>query len=168
MNENQKQYQQIIKKLQEKDYRLTDIRKAVIEILVVKKHISINDIIIELKKTHNIVNIMSIYNTIDLLMDEHIIHANVFDNKQIFYELSDNIIHVVCNICHKIIHVDNKVIIDANFLVEDKLSSFLLRDKNFLFSHYKLEVHGICSDCRKNTQKTRQKAEKEEQWKNLK
>lgn len=155
MNENQKQYQQIIKKLQEKDYRVTDIRKAVIEILVIKKHISINDIISELKKINSAVNIMSIYNTIDLLMDEHIIHANVFDNKQIFYELSDNIIHVVCNICHKIIHFDNQAIIDANFLDEEKLSSFLLKEQNFLFSHYKLEVHGLCANCQLQMKKNK-------------
>lgn len=155
MTESQKQYDQIIKRLQAKDYRLTDIRKAVIEILVTKKHISINDIISELKKINSNVNIMSIYNTIDLLMEEHIIHANVFDNKQIFYELSDNIIHVVCNICYKIIHFDNKIIMNANFLDEKKLDTFLLNEQNFLFSHYKLEVHGICDNCQSQMKKNK-------------
>lgn len=153
MTENQSQYQEIIQKLQKKDYRLTDVRKAVIEILVVKKHISINDIIAELKKSNNSVNVMSIYNTIDLLMDEHIIHANVFDNKQIFYELSDNITHVVCNICHKIIHLDNQTIVNTNFLDEKKVNSFLLEERNFAFSHYKLEVHGICDNCKSQMKK---------------
>lgn len=142
-------YHEIIQKLQDKDYRLTDIRKAIIKIFISSKDININDIITELKKSHDIVNIMSVYNTIDLLMKEHIIHANVFEDKQVYYELSDNVIHVVCNICHQLIHFNNDEISKIAFLDLEKLTSFLQVKKKFVFSHFTLEVHGICDNCQK-------------------
>lgn len=150
MNKNEiKKYNEVIQKLQDKNYRLTDIRKAIIKILVTEKDVTISDIIITLKKTNAVVNVMSVYNTIDWLMKEHIIHANIFEDKQVHYELSDNIIHVICNICNKVIHCDENEIDKANFLNLNKLTSFLKEKKDFIFSHYILEIHGICSSCQK-------------------
>ncbi|MBE4704332.1 Fur family transcriptional regulator [Spiroplasma platyhelix] len=153
MEKNQVKYDDILQKLQDKDYRLTDIRKAIIKIFTTEKDISINDIISKLKKNNDVVNIMSVYNTIDLLMKEHIIHANVFEDKQVYYELSDNAIHVICNICHKIIHFDDDEIAKIGFLDLDKLTTFLETKKKFLFSHFTLEVHGICANCQKQMKK---------------
>lgn len=153
MEKNQIKYDDILKKLQDKDYRLTDIRKAIVKIFTTEKDISINDIISKLKKDNNVVNIMSVYNTIDLLMKEHIIHANVFEDKQVYYELSDNAIHAICNICHKVIHLTDDDIAKAGFLNIDRLTKFLEAKKNFHFSHFTLEVHGICSSCQKHMKK---------------
>lgn len=153
MNKSQVKYDDIIKKLQAKDYRLTDIRKAIIEIFTSEKDLSINDIINKLKQSNDAVNVMSVYNTIDLLMKEHIIHANVFEDKQVYYELSDNVIHAICNICHKIIHLDDQAIAEIGFLNLDKLTDFLAEKEKFIFSHFTLEVHGICHDCQKRMKK---------------
>lgn len=153
MEKNQVKYDDILKKLQDKDYRLTDIRKAIAKIFADSKDISINEIISQLKKTNDGVNIMSVYNTIDLLMKEHIIHANVFDDKQVYYELSDNVIHVICNICHKIIHFGDDEIEKIGFINVNKLTNYLEEKKHFLFSHFTLEVHGICSNCQKQMKK---------------
>lgn len=145
MNKN---FEDITQKLKNKDYRLTDIRKAVINVLTLKQHVSINDIINFLtKEGKDNINIMSIYNTIDLLMTEHIIHANVFEGKQIIYELSENIIHIICNFCNKITHpsLDNK---QQKFSLEEEK---LAIENNFSFSHYKLEIHGICNKCKLKT-----------------
>lgn len=150
MVKNKNKYDEIISYLQEKEYRLTDVRKAIIKLFTVEKDISINNIIRKLKETNNIVNVMSVYNTIDLLMKEHVIHANVFEDKQVYYELSDNVIHVICNICHKVIHFNNNEISKIAFLDLDKLTSFLEAKKKFLFSHFALEIHGICSICQKH------------------
>lgn len=152
MEKNQIKYDDILKKLQDKDYRLTDIRKAIIKIFTTEKDISINGIINKLKKDND-VNIMSVYNTIDLLMKEHIIHANVFEDKQVYYELSDNTIHAICNICHKIIHFSDDDIAKAGFLNLNKLTTFLDTEQHFTFSHFTLEVHGICANCQKHMKK---------------
>lgn len=153
MEKNEVKYEDILKRLQEKDYRLTDIRKAVVKIFTTEKDISINEIIKQLKKDNEAVNIMSVYNTIDLLMKEHIIHANVFEDKQVYYELSDNTIHVICNICHKIIHFSDEEIAEIGFLDSSKLTNYLEKKKHFQFSHFTLEVHGICSSCQKSMKK---------------
>lgn len=153
MDKNEVKYEDILKKLQDKDYRLTGIRKAIVKIFTTEKDISINNIIKQLKKGNEAVNIMSVYNTIDLLMKEHIIHANVFEDKQVYYELSDNTIHVICNICHKIIHFSDEEIAGIGFLDVSKLANYLTKKKNFQFSHFTLEVHGICSNCQKSMKK---------------
>lgn len=144
---------EIFKKLQEKDYRLTDIRKSVIKILFEKEHVSMNDIILQLKQENTSVNIMSIYNTIDLLLEEHIIHANVFENKQIFYELtSDNVVHIICNICHDYFHLDDEES-DKAFVNINKLKK-KLKENSIDFLHFNLEIHGICKECRNKIKKT--------------
>lgn len=144
MNKN---FENIIQKLKDKDYRLTDVRKAVIKVLTLKQHVSINDIISFLtKEGDDNINIMSIYNTIDLLMTEHIIHANVFEGKQIIYELSENTVHIICNFCNKIIHASFEDKQQISPLKEEKLEKLATKN-NFYFSHYKLEIHGICDKC---------------------
>lgn len=145
MNKN---FENITQKLKDKDYRLTDIRKAVIKVLTIKEHVSINDIIKFLKEEENEnINIMSIYNTIDLLIEEHIIHANIFEGKQIIYELSENSIHITCNYCNIIIHVKKNIKNQQNSpLCITQLEKLAVKN-NFYFSHYKLEIHGICKNC---------------------
>lgn len=138
-------YEEIVNDLQNKGYRLTEIRKAVIKILTEKEHMEMSEIISVLKKNNKNVNIMSIYNTIDLLSNEHVIHANVVANTKVF-ELSDNIIHVICNICRKIIY-ETKGQQAADFLSLQKISNFLSNKNKFKISHFDLEIHGICENC---------------------
>lgn len=149
-------FKDITKKLKAKDYRLTDIRKSVINILSDNKgHLSINDIVEKLKQESNeTINIASIYNTIDLLMKEHIIHADIFEGKQKVYELSKNPTHIICNYCNKIVHLpsskgEKESIPVLNLEQLEKLTS----ENNFSFSDYKLEIHGICKNCNDETKK---------------
>ncbi|WP_342276602.1 Fur family transcriptional regulator [Spiroplasma endosymbiont of Nebria brevicollis] len=149
MNKN---FENITQKLKDKDYRLTDIRKAVIKVLTIKEHVSVNDIINFLKEEGNeTINIMSIYNTIDLLMEEHIIHANIFEGKQIIYELSENGIHIICNYCNSNIHVKESSNSQQNSPLHVTQLEKLATENNFYFSHYKLEIHGICQNCQLKT-----------------
>lgn len=151
MNKN---FENITQKLKDKDYRLTYIRKAVIKVLTLKEHVSINDIINFLKEEGNeTINIMSIYNTIDLLMEEHIIHANIFEGKQIIYELSENGIHIICNYCNTIIHVKENSNNQQNFPLQVTQLEKLASKNNFSFSHFKLEIHGICQNCQLKAKK---------------
>ena len=151
-----KSFKNITDKLKSKDYRLTDIRKAVIKVLTLKEHVSVNDIILFLEKENSKpVNIMSIYNTIDLLMAEHIIHANVFADKQIIYELTENSIHIICNICNENMHVPVFTPEQQNSFFQFKQLEKLINQNHLSFSHYKLEIHGICDKCKiKYYQKT--------------
>ncbi|WP_375317382.1 Fur family transcriptional regulator [Spiroplasma endosymbiont of Virgichneumon dumeticola] len=151
MNKN---FENITQRLKDKDYRLTDIRKAVIKVLTIKEHVSINDIINFLKEEGNeTINIMSIYNTIDLLIEEHIIHANIFEGKQIIYELSENGIHIICNYCNSIIHVNENRKNQQNAPLHVTHLEKLATENNFSFSHYKLEIHGICRNCQLKSKK---------------
>ncbi|MBY7704579.1 transcriptional repressor [Vibrio harveyi] len=76
-------YEKIIKKFKNKKIRLTEIRTAIIKLLITSEHLTIQDIISNLNQELGNINVMSVYNTMDLLLSEHIIFANTFNGKTI-------------------------------------------------------------------------------------
>ena len=142
-------YNDIIEKLQKKAYRLTHIRQKIITLLANNKdqHISINDIIEKLKVENANINIMSVYNTIDLLLKEDVIDAKVAINKQVFYELSADIVHLICSFCHEISHISKIDSKRLKILNSEKLMMTIKKQTNFHINHFNLEIHGLCDKC---------------------
>ncbi|QVK09588.1 Fur family transcriptional regulator [Mycoplasma mycoides] len=140
----QTKYKQIIEKLKLKKIRLTDIRSIVIKMLIVSDHLTIQQIINNLESEINNINVMSVYNTIDLLLKEHIVFANTFNGKDISYEIAaDKSVHLKCDDCLKVIHLDDKSIENYHFL-----ELLDLCEKNGIkLSHFKIEGHGYCLEC---------------------
>jgi len=146
--EQQKTYDLIVKQLKEKDIRLTKIRLALIKELIVSDHPTTTSIVKSLEEEYGKINVMSVYNTLDLLLDEHIVNANTFNGKQISYEIMvQNAIHFTCIKCHRVYHVDI-----------DKFSPQIYQDLqkagdsiHFKVDHFKVEVHGICGKHSKNS-----------------
>ncbi len=135
----------IVQLLKSKNYRITEIRLAIIKILTEKQHLTLTEIVELLDKGFKNVNLMSVYNTIDLLINEHIVFTNSFDGKQIWYDLADNpSFHMVCDICKNVVHIK-----DNNILQEIKLSNLkeVMTNINWEPVHFKIEVHGICEQC---------------------
>ncbi|WP_342264260.1 transcriptional repressor [Spiroplasma endosymbiont of Clivina fossor] len=64
-------YEKLTQVLKNKGHRLTNIRLAILKLLLKKQHLNINGIIRELKKEndeHKNINVMSVYNTLDLFL----------------------------------------------------------------------------------------------------
>jgi len=146
--EQQKTYDLIEKKLKEKNIRLTNIRLAIVKNLIVSDHPTTTSIVKSLEDEYGKINVMSVYNTLDLLLSEHMVIANTFNGKQISYEITlQNAIHFTCIKCQRVYHVDI-----------DKFSPQIYQDLqkagdsiNFKVDHFKVEVHGICGKHLKNS-----------------
>ncbi|WBX36299.1 Fur family transcriptional regulator [Mycoplasma capricolum] len=140
----QQKYNQIVEKLKLKKIRLTDIRNIVIKMLIISDHLTIQEIINNLESEINNINVMSVYNTIDLLLKEHIVFANTFNGKDISYEIAaDKSVHLKCDECLKVIHLDDKNIKNYHFL--ELLD--LCEKYNIKLTHFKIEGHGYCLKC---------------------
>ncbi|ELL44812.1 Fur family transcriptional regulator [Spiroplasma melliferum] len=138
-------YDGIVQLLKSKNYRITEIRLAIIKILSEKQHLTLTEIVTLLEKEFKNVNLMSVYNTIDLLISEHIVFTNSFDGKQIWYDLAENpSFHMVCDICKNVVHIK-----DTNILQEIKLDNLkeVMTNINWEPVHFKIEGHGICDQC---------------------
>lgn len=138
-------YDGIVQLLKSKNYRITKIRLAIIKILSEKQHLTLTEIVTLLEQEFKNVNLMSVYNTIDLLISEHIVFTNSFDGKQIWYDLAENpSFHMVCDICKNVVHFK-----DTNILHEIKLNNLkdVMTNINWEPVHFKIEGHGICDQC---------------------
>ncbi|MFU0251920.1 Fur family transcriptional regulator [Spiroplasma sp. Moj] len=138
-------YDGIVQLLKSKSYRITEIRLAIIKILSEKQHLTLTEIVTLLEQEFKNVNLMSVYNTIDLLISEHIVFTNSFDGKQIWYDLAENpSLHMVCDICKNVVHIK-----DTNILHEIKLDNLkdVMTNINWEPVHFKIEGHGICDQC---------------------
>jgi Fe2+ or Zn2+ uptake regulation protein len=81
--QEQKKYEQIIDKLKNKSIRMTDIRLAIIAMLIRAEHLTTQEIIKNLELDFENVNVTSVYNTLDLLLSQYILFANTFNGKSI-------------------------------------------------------------------------------------
>ncbi|WP_342189602.1 MULTISPECIES: Fur family transcriptional regulator [unclassified Spiroplasma] len=151
-------YEKLTQVLKNKGHRLTNIRLAILKLLLKKQHLNINGIIRELKKEndeHKNINVMSVYNTLDLFLQEELIYLNVFNGRDIVFELSNPVlVHLVCETCHKVIHLSEDMhLSDQDFQDNLKKLEEKLQNADFKPVHYKLEAHGICISCQEKNKK---------------
>lgn len=138
--------------LKNKKIKMTYSRSALLKVITTmdKKHFTINDIIAELKKQYGKINIMSVYNNVEMLIREHLIFATTFDGKSVSYELiTQMLVHVRCDHCGKSTHLED---FDESKKYWDKLNE-LANKYSIDLEHFKIEVHGICDDCKTKEEK---------------
>jgi Fe2+ or Zn2+ uptake regulation protein len=111
-----------------------------------KKHFTVSEIINEIKLKEGHVNTMSVYNNLELFLKEHLLFTNVF-GKHVLYELmTTKLIHVRCDYCGRLFHLDEaEKDIHQNWF---ELFGELTKKYNIELEHYKLEAHGMCDNCR--------------------
>lgn len=142
----QVKYEEVINRLKQKSVKITDIRSNIIQLLIISEHMNIQQLTLKLEKILSNVNLASVYNTIDLLLKEHIISSNTFDGKNIWYELATNkSAHVKCDGCGAIEHVSSGRIQNIDF---NEFWDLILNTKQHL-EHVKIELHVICEQCSK-------------------
>ncbi|WP_031542137.1 Fur family transcriptional regulator [Mesoplasma photuris] len=142
----QKKYNQIIERLKNKNIRITDIRRAIIKIIMTSNdHLTTQDIIKELEPMFKGVNITSVYNTLDLLLENHILFANTFNGKTISYELAtDKSFHLKCDQCGDVKHIEDACLEKYIFSEIADLAEM----HNVKLEHFKIEAHGLCEKCK--------------------
>lgn len=146
LNPNQEsQLNRIQEKLKTRDIRLTQIRLEILKIIITEDHPTIADIIEALEKEVGKINVMSVYNTLNMLLENHVLFANTFNGKQICYEIQEQAsCHLKCDQCLKVEHVDTNEVI--KFLPE---FTKIAQRHEYSLEHFKIEIHGLCENCQK-------------------
>ncbi|AUM62952.1 Fur family transcriptional regulator [Spiroplasma monobiae] len=128
-----------------KKVKLTDVRLSMLKIIATKKHFTINELISMVEEDLGSVNVMSIYNNIDLFLEMHLLFANTINGKQIIYEaISSQLMHISCDICGSLEDLESPSLANELFV----RFSNILEDKEMKLEHFKLELHGICKKCK--------------------
>ncbi|ATG97569.1 Fur family transcriptional regulator [Mesoplasma lactucae] len=142
--EQQAAYDSIIQVLKDKGIKITKVRESIIEMLLMNEHATTSEIVKSLKDELDNVNTASVYNTLDLLLAEHIVSANTFNGKQICYEIVErNTIHFSCIKCDRVYHIRSDEIEEKSFKDLEKLGDSI----GFKMDHFKIECHGTCQSC---------------------
>ncbi|KAF5295773.1 hypothetical protein FQA39_LY12946 [Lamprigera yunnana] len=118
---------------------MTEPRLLIIKLLVTEEHLTLQDIVSKLKKVIGNVNVMSVYNTLDLLLEHHIIFANTFNGKSILYEVGmENSIHLKCDECQSVIHLNTRdTSLNSGFADIEKIAN----NNQMTLEHFKIEAH---------------------------
>jgi Fur family transcriptional regulator, ferric uptake regulator len=120
-----------------------DLRFQVLEIfLKLEHHVTIEDIILQLKKDKIKIDKGFVLNSLELLCRFGFASKREFDDKQTYYEhrhLGLHHDHMVCTKCGDILEFRDEVIERQQLKVADAYGFFMLQ--------HKMEIYGICSRC---------------------
>ncbi|KPU45425.1 zinc-specific metallo-regulatory protein [Oxobacter pfennigii] len=136
-------------KLKEKGYKLTNQRKAIIEVLFEQKgrFLTAEDIFIKTREKHADTNFSTVYRNLNILEDTGIIHLTKLNSDASVYELADTDSHhhhIICRGCGKTESID--------FCPLEELNT-KLNNKNFTLTDHKFELYGYCRECEKINKK---------------
>ncbi|ASP27914.1 Fur family transcriptional regulator [Spiroplasma corruscae] len=142
---NNDKFEKYISLFKSKKIKLTDVRLSMLKAITTKKHLTIPELIEFVQGDLGTVNVMSIYNNVDLFLELHLLFSNSIDGKQIMYEvISPQLVHICCDECGKIIDLEDE---DFNKTSQLFFESYL-KNKDMLLVHSKIELHIICESCK--------------------
>jgi Fur family ferric uptake transcriptional regulator len=107
-------------------------------------HRSVEDLYVAVRKVNPRVGYATVYRTLKLLKECGLAAERHFDDGQTRYEPSEDEEkhhdHVICERCGKIVEFNSEELERQ----QDRIARFL----GFVVSHHRMELYGICSDCR--------------------
>lgn len=133
----------IEEKIKDNGYKITNQRKAIIEVLLEHKNkfLSAEEIYLKSKEKYSQTNFSTIYRNLEILENIGIIHKINMDGISSKYELSykdEHHHHIICRKCGKTEAID--------FCPLKELSD-KLKSKNFILTDHKFELYGYCESC---------------------
>jgi Fur family transcriptional regulator, ferric uptake regulator len=117
-----------------------DIARVFFEL---RRHISAEELYAEVKKVNPHVGYATIYRTLKLLKECDLLFERHFDEGQARYEVAGghHHDHFICERCGKIIEFENDDL--------ERMQQAIAQKIGVLLTHHKLELYGLCADCRK-------------------
>ena len=112
------------------------------------RHMSAEELYLRVKKSEPHIGYATVYRTLKLLSTAGLADERRFDDGITRYEYSpagDHHDHLICTSCGIIIEFENKRI--------ESLQNDVARKKGFIVSNHKLELYGVCADCRKKAKR---------------
>lgn len=133
--------------LKENGYKLTSQRRATIEVILRNegKHMSTEEIFLEVKKTNPEVGLATVYRTVLLLEELGILVKHNFEDGKNRYEISHpeqdhDHHHLICLKCGEVSEVEDDLL--------DSLEETIDNTLGFKVINHKVKFYGHCSKCR--------------------
>lgn len=130
--------------LQRKDLRWTPQRKLILKLfLSFEGHVQIEELHNKLKAHHPELGIATLYRTLKLLTDCGLVEAHSFQNGKKTYERMFHVRHhdhLICTRCAQTIEFEHPLI--------EKYQLEVCEQYGFSLKSHKMELLGICNDCR--------------------
>ncbi|WP_283583647.1 Fur family transcriptional regulator [Limosilactobacillus difficilis] len=139
------EYDRALQRLRHNHVRLTPQRKTILRYLISHHtHPTVEMTYNDLKDQVDNISLATIYNTLKVLVDYHIvIELKTGDGSSHYDYFGHPHYHVVCDNCGKITDVFDKKFSDFSQQLEQ-----ITRDQTgYLVTESNVEVHGICPDC---------------------
>ncbi len=143
--------EQLAKFLTGHGLRSTNQRNAILSAFVdAKRHLSAEELYAQVKKTHQGIGYATVYRTLKLLSEAGLAEERRFDDgfTRFEYKSADNHHdHLICTRCGAIIEFENERI--------EILQQDVARENDFQVHSHKLELYGLCSECRNRISRAR-------------
>ncbi len=137
-------------KLKEKDYKLTDQRKTILDVMLKNpgKHLSAEEVFEKARKKSPGIGIATVYRTLEKFTEIGVLYKSVFESGKFRYEIYDSDIHhhhhhhhhhhIICLNCGKITEVEDDLLND----LEEKIER-----QGFKVVDHDLKFFGYCPKC---------------------
>lgn len=127
--------------LREKGMRITEGRKAILELLMnSENHPTAEEIYKELKPKIDNLSLATVYNNLNYFVSEGLVYEMKFSNVSSRYDyLGHSHYHIICTNCGKISDFHSKNL--------DEVYKDAGNETNYAVHYGKLELYGICPEC---------------------
>jgi len=144
------------KRLYSADFRLTNPRKIIINILSnTDKHLSAEDIYVKALKVNPTIGLTTVYRTLELFNQLSVVQKFNFGDGKARYELTNNPKkkkhhhHLICSKCKTII--DYTDFMKNELYLMNKTEKVLAEKHNFKIMSHTIHFYGLCEKCQKET-----------------